>query len=288
MGPGANDFRKVSRGQRSGKGRTGPVTLAIERSGDVIRLRMSSVGSRAAGLDVSAYVLRGVMIDTGFPRVHAELLDAVRSIGVRGAIVTHWHEDHAGNVPMLAAEGIPIIARDDTLAMLRAHSAIRLYRRMTWGSPSTLASTPAAFDAGEFECIHTPGHSSDHQIVWDPVTATLFSGDLWLGVRARILHATEDPYRIVESLRAVRGLSPARMFDAHRGEVAHPPQALDAKIAWLGETLATVEERIRAGWPDREIVHRVLGGEERAAYVSRGEYSRRNLVRAVRRHLEAR
>lgn len=249
---------------------------------------MSSIGSRTAGMDVSAYVLRGVMIDTGFPRVHAELLDAVRSLGVRGAIVTHWHEDHAGNVQTLAAKGIPILARDDTLAMLLAHPSIRLYRRMTWGSSPTLSSMLPAFAPDTFECIHTPGHSSDHQVVWDPETATLFSGDLWLGVRARIFHATEDPYRIVESLRVVRALSPERMFDAHRGEVTRPIEAIDAKITWLGETLGTVEARIRSGWSDREIVHRILGGEERAAYVSRGEYARRNLVRAVRRRLAAR
>jgi hypothetical protein len=42
---------------------------------------------------------------------------------------------------------------------------------------------------------------------------------------------------------------------------------------------------VREGWSDRDIVRRVLGGEESAAYVSGGEYSRRNFARAVRRHV---
>src|SRR5689334_5965665 len=104
--------------------------LIVERYDDVTRLRMSSPGSRAVGLDVSAYVFDGVMIDSGFHRVRDELREAVLSLGVRGAIITHWHEDHAGNVPMLAELRLPINMRADTDAILRARPNIQLYRRV--------------------------------------------------------------------------------------------------------------------------------------------------------------
>lgn len=256
--------------------------LRVKKYGDVTRFQMASPGSVAARLHVSAYVLRGVMIDTGFHLARQALLAAVESTGVRGAIVTHWHEDHAGNVVALAARGLPIAARRDTADILRARPAIRLYRRLVWGRPPALVRELEPFDLDGLECLHTPGHSTDHQVVWDARTGTLFSGDLWLGVRARILHRTEDPYQIVGSLRRVEALSPERMFDAHRGFVENPTDAIHAKIDWLGSTMETIAERIRTGWSDGEIVRRVLGGEELAAYVSGGEYSRRNLVRAVR------
>jgi glyoxylase-like metal-dependent hydrolase (beta-lactamase superfamily II) len=261
------------------------VTLDVERIGDVLRLRMTSVGSRAVGMDVSAYVVRGVMIDCGFHRARQELLAAVRSHGVRGAILTHWHEDHAGNAQALAATGLPVLARDDTTAILRDPPNIRLYRRVCWGAPPALATAFTNFDTDGLMSVHTPGHSTDHQVVWDATTRTLFSGDLWLGVRARILHATEDPYRIVESLRVARALEPERMLDAHRGLVTDAVAAIDAKIDWLSEMLATIAERMRSGWSDVDILQRLLGGEELAGYVSGGDYSRRNLVRAVRRGL---
>jgi glyoxylase-like metal-dependent hydrolase (beta-lactamase superfamily II) len=262
------------------------VTLDVERFGDVIRLRMSSPGSRAAGMNVSAYVIDGVMIDCGFHRAQRELLQAVKTVGVRGAIITHWHEDHAGNAQALAAIGIPIVARDDTTGILRAPPHIRLYRRVCWGVPPALSSALTTFDPSGLACIHTPGHSADHQVVWNAHTRTLFSGDLWLGVRARILHATEDPYRIIESLRVVRALEPERMFDAHRGFVANAVEAIDAKIEWLSETIATIDQGVRSGASDTAIVRRVLGGEELAGYVSGGDYSRRNLVKAVRRRVD--
>lgn len=246
---------------------------------------MSSAGSRAVGMDVSAYVIRGMMIDTGFHRVRSQLMAAVRSLGVRGAVVTHWHEDHAGNVEMLANAGIGVSMRRDTEATLRARPAIQLYRRVVWGHPPALQSSVDAFDDHGLELIHTPGHSSDHQVAWDRETGTLFSGDLWLGVRARILHSTEDPYQIIESLRVVRTLSPERMFDAHRGFVSNASHAIDEKIDWLGGMMETIEHDVRAGASDRDIIRRRLGGEESAAYVSRGDYSRRNLVKAVRRRI---
>jgi hypothetical protein len=113
----------------------------------------------------------------------------------------------------------------------------------------------------------------------------MFSGDLWLAVRARVLHSSEDPHLIVDSLRRAAARSPDRMFDAHRGPVNNPVGALNAKADWLEETLETIARRIDEGWSDREIVARVLGGEERAAIVSRGDYARANLVRAVRRRI---
>jgi len=248
-------------------------------------LRLESVGSRAVKLDVSAYVVRGVMIDTGFHRARAEVLEAVRALGVRGAIVTHWHEDHAGNVAGLAAHGLPMLMRADTEATLRERPSIQLYRRVVWGHPPALTAAFAAFDPEGLECVHTPGHSSDHQVIWDRETGTLFSGDLWLGVRARVLHSSEDPYVILASLEQVRSLGPRRMFDAHRGPVDRPVEAIAAKIQWLAETIGAIERRVGEGWSDRAIVARVLGGEELAALVSGGDYARRNLVRAVRRKL---
>jgi glyoxylase-like metal-dependent hydrolase (beta-lactamase superfamily II) len=259
--------------------------LVIERYGEVTRLRMTSVGSRAVGMDVSAYVFRGAMIDTGFYRARHELLNALQSLDVRGAILTHWHEDHAGNAAVLAGEGLPLSMRADTQAMLRSGPNIELYRRVVWGRPPALGNGSAAFDHA-LECIHTPGHSTDHQVVWDAETRTLFSGDLWLGVRSKIFHSSENPYEIVESLRRARALEPERMFDAHRGFVENPVAAIDARIEWLSEMIGTIERRIAEGWSDRRVLRRELGGEELAGYVSYGNYSRMNLVLAVRRRVE--
>jgi glyoxylase-like metal-dependent hydrolase (beta-lactamase superfamily II) len=261
------------------------VTLVAQQLGDVIRWRMSSPAGRAVGYDVSAYVYRGVMIDTGFHRARRSLVAAMSSTAIRGVVLTHWHEDHAGNAALLARRGVPLLLRADTEATLRQRPSIQLYRQLVWGRPPSLRGAVERFECDELECLHTPGHSTDHQVVWFPETRTLFSGDLWLGVRSRIVNIVEDPYRIIESLRAAAALVPERMFDAHRGFVSNPVEALNARAEWLSDVLGEIGRRIAKGHADHAIVRELLGGEEPAAYVSFGEYSRRNLVRAVRRHL---
>jgi glyoxylase-like metal-dependent hydrolase (beta-lactamase superfamily II) len=261
-------------------------TLRLEQFGDVQRLRMASAGGRLARIDVSAYVVRGVLIDTGFHRVRRALHAAITAMGVRAVIVTHWHEDHAGNVTTLARRGLPIALRSETERALRTRPDIQFYRRAIWGHPPALDSHVVPFEPQGFQLVHTPGHSEDHQVVLDLETGTLFSGDLWLGIRARVFHSSEDPYAIIESLRRAAALRPERMFDAHRGLVGTPSSALVARADWLAETIDTITRRVADGWSDREILAKVLGGEERAAIVSRGDYARVNLVRAVRRRSE--
>ncbi|HEY4216678.1 MAG TPA: MBL fold metallo-hydrolase [Gemmatimonadaceae bacterium] len=264
------------------------MSLQVEQYGDVTRLRMTSRGSRLFGLDVSAYIVRGVMIDTGFHHARRALAAAVETFDVRGAIITHWHEDHAGNAALLVRRGLPVLARADTESTLRNQPRIQFYRRVAWGQPQALAAPLVSFDADGLRCVHTPGHSFDHQVVWDEATRTLFSGDLWLGVHVRVFHRSEDPYGVVDSLRVALALEPERMFDAHRGLVEHPTRALQFKIDWLSDTLGAIERRIAAGASDTAVLREVLGGEEVYGVLSLGDYSRRNLVTAVRRNLSSR
>ncbi|HKW47391.1 MAG TPA: MBL fold metallo-hydrolase [Gemmatimonadaceae bacterium] len=258
--------------------------IEIQRFGDVERVRLASWGSRVAGMDVSAYLVHGVLVDSGFPHAHHEFSRFLEERPIVGAMLTHYHEDHAGNAELLAAHGIPLAMHDLTRGHLEEATRIRLYRRVVWGTPSRLTSELRGFASeSPLEFIHTPGHSMDHQIVWDAGRATVFSGDLWLGVRATVMHASEDPYRILESLRTVLALSPERMFDAHRGPVRDPVAALSAKIGYLEDTIAAIGAKKAAGWSDRAILRRVLGGDVPVAIASAGEYSRMNFVRAVAR-----
>jgi hypothetical protein len=82
-------------------------------------------------------------------------------------------------------------------------------------------------------------------------------------------------------------LGPDRMFDAHRGLVRDPRGALEAKVAWLDGAIGRVTELIARGWDDPTIQRAVLGHDGMVGVVSRGEYSKRNFVAAVRRDSSA-
>jgi len=258
------------------------VTLRIETHGDVTQLRMSTVAGRSIGYDVSAYVVRGVLIDLGFPLVARELGRYLSSTRPAGVLITHHHEDHGGNVELAARMGIPIGASDATLALLREPEHLDLHRRFIWGTPPALRTPIVAFAGDALRLVPTPGHAADHHVVWDPERETMFGGDLFLGVKVRAAHADERPRELVRSIRRAAALGPRRYFDAHRGLVRDPVGALRAKADWLEETIAAIERRIAQGWSNRAIARDVLGCEDLAYYVSRGAMSRITFVARVR------
>ena len=258
------------------------MTLSVERvEADVLRLRMRSWRSSAVGYEASAYVMRGVLVDTGFVRAGPALRAVTDALGVRGAIVTHWHEDHSGNVPALARLGMPVLMHPLGEAMLRERPRIRAYRRIVWGWQPRLIAPLVPFDPAPLELVATPGHSPDHQVVWDAERRIVAAGDLFLGVKVRVAHAHESPRQLVQSLRAVAALEPRLLLDGHRGAVDHATELLLAKVAWLEETIGEIVALSQAGAGAREIQHRVLGRESFVGIVSRGEYSKAAFVRTV-------
>ncbi len=250
---------------------------------DVTRVHLWSRLGRAIGYTVSAYVVRGVLVDTGFPGAGREVEALLDRMPVRGAIVTHAHEDHAGNAALLVGRGIPIQAGPETLERMRVRPSIPTYRRVLWGTPAALPATVATFDDDRLRLIHAPGHSPDHHVVWDAERGYLFAGDTFLGVRVRMVHAGEDPRVLVGTLRRLAALGPELLLDAHRGVVRDPVPLLRAKADWTEETVAAIDRLTDEGLGEREIRRRVLGAEPWVAHGSRGEFSMLNFVRAVRR-----
>jgi glyoxylase-like metal-dependent hydrolase (beta-lactamase superfamily II) len=258
------------------------MSLAIERlEPDVTRLRLSSWRGRLVGYEVSAYLVRGVLVDTGFVRGAHAIAGAVDELRPRGAIVTHWHEDHAGNAPLLAARGLPMLMHPDCEAALRARPPVRLYRHVVWGGTPPLVAPLRAFDAAPLEIVPLPGHTPDHLGVWDAERRILVSGDLFLGVKVRVAHRHEAPRLLLASLRAAAALEPRLLLDAHRGPLSDAAGRLRGKIAWLEETIAAIEAEHGHGLPPRAITRRVLGREAPVGYASGGEYSKLAFVQAV-------
>ena len=242
---------------------------------------MSGWRGRLVGYTVSAYIVGDVMVDTGFPGVRGELMRAIESIGPRGSIVTHWHEDHAGNVPELAARGFPMAMHAECEAILRQHPRIRAYRRFVWSRPEKLTSPVVPFDPAPLRIIATPGHCDDHIAVWDAERRILIGGDLFLGVKVRMAHAHESLSALIRSLRTVAALEPRVLLDAHRGPLVNPTGLLLAKVQWLEETIGQIKALHDEGAGEREITHRILGAELFVGLVSFGEYSKRSFVRAA-------
>ena len=257
--------------------------IAVEKYGPVTRIRFSTGRSRAVGYEVSAFLLRGMLIDCGFPDVESDLAAVISEHSPRGVVLTHAHEDHAGNVEYLARRRMPIAAATPTLDLLQSEPSIGLYRRFCWGVPARLTSPIVPFVPDGLELIAAPGHSLDHHVAWEPGTRTLFSADLFLGVKVRVVRPGEDPRLLARSLRTIARLEPDTMFDSHRGLIPNPVATLIAKADWLDATIAHIDALAREGMNDHAIRRAVLGAEDAVYWFSAGDLSRINFVRAVLR-----
>ncbi len=251
--------------------------------GDVTSYRLSWWRSRAIGYSVCVYHTRGVLIDSGFPAAHRDVAHIVKEQHVRGAIITHQHEDHAGNVAMLVRRGVPMAMHPDTLAAIRHPHRIGLYRHITWQAMHSFDTPVERFVDAAFSLEPTPGHSPEHHSVWDRETGTLFAGDLFLGVKVKVAHSYESPAAHIASLHRMLALNPARIFCAHRGLLKYGASMLAAKADWMSTLIDTVLRLAREGYSFTAIRERALGPRDTSHWVSVGDYSPDNLVRAILR-----
>ena len=235
------------------------------------------------GYSVCVYRVRDQLIDTGFPGARQAVARLLAERRPAGVIVTHQHEDHAGNVDLVAARGIPVAMARTTEDALRAGEPnVGLYRRACWGTMRPLRAGLERYQPRGLELLFMPGHSPDHHAVWDAERETLFGGDLFLGVRVRVARPMESPRMLAQSARRAAALRPRLLFDGHRGLVPNGAAMLMAKAEWLEEAIGAIDTRLAQGWSDRAITRAVLGREDLAAVVSLGDLSRLNFVRAVR------
>jgi glyoxylase-like metal-dependent hydrolase (beta-lactamase superfamily II) len=260
--------------------------LESETRGPITRIHLARTVLGRPLYTVEAYLVDGLLIDTGCPATASQLTAWCRKRGVHRAVNTHHHEDHAGgDATVLGALHLPVAAPPGAVPILADFPRLQLYRWLIWGQPGDVSVEPledvVETDGYRFEVVPTPGHCADHVCFFEPRQGWLFGGDLFIHERVRYLRADEDARATLQSLRRVLELRPRLLICSHAGWVEDACGAIERKIAFW-EDLAQRAGVLRSeGLSLREVTDRVLGSEGLLAHVTGGHFAKINLVRSL-------
>lgn len=260
--------------------------LQVTQHGPIAHIRLTRTILGRPIYSVAAYLVDGLLVDSGPPHTAGELVRWCRDQGVQQVVNTHHHEDHSGgNGPLHRVLGLPIHAPAASLPTLAHFYRLELYRRIIWGRPEGVQAEALGerLDTPHyaFQVIPTPGHCPEHVCFFEAREGWLFSGDLFIHERAHYLRTDEEMAPLLASLRRVLALEPRTLFCSHAGVVPDASVALARKIAYWEQLQEKALELGRSGLSDRQVARQLLGKEGMMTRVTRGHMSKRNLARAL-------
>jgi len=230
------------------------------------------------------YRLGETIIDTGPSTEWQVVKTYLQEKHIQQALITHHHEDHAGNGGRVQHEfDAKIMAHGFGHQWLEKGFSISLPRQAVWGSISTV--TPLLFPESlvtdsniELRPIYMPGHSADMTTILAPEHGWLFSGDLYIASSVKYMSRDEDFYQHIESLQMALTLDFEQLFCAHRGIIDDGKAALAKKLDFLLSLLEQVALLYHKGLSPRAIRLQLLGKEDPVSYSSEFYLSKQNMI----------
>src|SRR5699024_5426555 len=146
----------------------------------------------------------GVLIDTGAKSVLHVFKPFFEEMAVDRVMITHNHEDHTGAAAYLQKHyHLPDSMTELSMTDGKQKASYPGYRSLAWGVRDPFQAVPIAntFDSrcAAWDAIPTPGHKEDHLSFLNRETGQLFSGDLYVHPRTKVILRNESIPTIINS-----------------------------------------------------------------------------------------
>ena len=211
-----------------------------------------------------------IVIDPGpdDPVHHDEVLRTAGEVAC--VLVTHDHEDHGAGATAFAH---------------RAHAPLWAWRLE--GADRLTDGQRFAVPGAVLKVVHTPGHSADHVVFFEPANGALFTGDAVLGRGTSFIDPPDgDLIAYLASLHRMQELAPRTIFPGH-GPVAtragaklteyvtHRAEREEQVLAGLDAGDRTVLELVARIYADYPIGVHALAGRSVTAHLRKLEHDGR-------------
>ncbi len=261
--------------------------IEISDFGEVRQIKLASEFHGAPYYWVSAYLVDGLLIDTGCSRALPEFSDFLRDAKIDLVVNTHSHEDHIGaNSFVEKTIGCPVYAGEKAIPLIRNPPAIPWYRDQTWGpaEPSNPLPLPAVVETGgfRFEVIDTPGHSPDHVCLVERERGWVFSGDLYIGKELAVAGPETNVPDMLKSINSLINIMDDKtiLFTSLRTVCFDGRKTLMDFTRHYEGLMEQARKLASQGMSVPEIVNRLFGSESVFDSMTDGLFSSANLVRA--------
>jgi len=255
---------------------------------EVTQVRMSRELDGRAVYWVAAYLVDGLLIDTGCSHTSRELAAFLEGRGLTLAVNTHYHEDHTGgNHDLMERFGVDVYAHPSSIPLISRRFDLYPYQEIAWGYPVPTAVKPIpddlTTDHHTFRVVETPGHCAGHICLFEPTKGWCFTGDLFARENPKFIRPEEHVGEIIRSMRKVLDMTTERLvlFSAVGKIVEDGRKALGRCIDHFTDLGARVHRLHHAGLTVDEILKQEFGGEHSFAELTNGQFSTRNLLNSL-------
>ncbi|MBW1990238.1 MAG: MBL fold metallo-hydrolase [Deltaproteobacteria bacterium] len=236
----------------------------------------------------AAYLVDGLLIDTGPAVTAVELAAALADKRVDKIVNTHFHEDHVGANNLIAKQhGASIFAPAASIPHIQNPPPLRLYQKLVWGEPEPSSPSPLPDTVKTpnftFSVIPTPGHSEGHVCLAELSRGWIFSGDIFARETPKFTRPEEDMGQAVASMRTLVNLPTDRLvlFTSVGKIIEDGRGALTNTIEYLTGLSRQAKSLVARGRSPEQIMDTLFGGEHNFATITNGHYRTMNLVKSL-------
>jgi endoribonuclease LACTB2 len=260
--------------------------LNVYEREDVICLEGGVVKSGGTAGKVFAYLVDGMLIDTGPQSLESDFVSFYKSHSFDLVTLTHSHEDHSGTASWVQANrSVPIYVHEKGIKMCAQPCMYPKYRQATWGVRTEFRALPLGkvihSRNQEWQVIYTPGHAEDHVSLLHKDTGRLFCGDLFVTPKTKVIMRSESIPIIMNSIRTLLSYDFGSIYCSHAGYIKNGKQMLKQKLEHLEYLCGEVKSLNEDGLSTIEINEKLFPKKYPIVDISGGEWDSLHIVTSI-------
>jgi endoribonuclease LACTB2 len=240
---------------------------------------------RKAGT-VYSFLVDGMLVDTGPRCLESDLIPFYENQSIELVALTHSHEDHTGTASWLQENrNVSIYVHEKGVTICAETCPYPKYRQISWGIRKEFKALPLGDTIQsrnqEWQVIYTPGHADDHVSLLHEETGRLFSGDLFVTPKTKVIMDSESIPLTMNSIRTLLSYDFGSMFCCHAGYIKNGKEMMKQKLDYLENLCGEVKHLHKEGLSIAEINEKLFPKKYPIIAFSGGEWDSLHIVSSI-------